>query len=252
MIPLAQPAHVIEQNGNTGVFEINGLYPGYGVTVGNTIRRVLLSSLEGAAITKVNIKGAEHEFSTIEGVMEDVVAILLNLKQVRFKLYSHEPQIATLKVKGERVVTAADFKTPSQVELASKDVHIAQLTDKSAELEIEVHIEKGIGYVPKEEHTKEKQEIGALFIDAIFTPIKRVSTTVEDMRVGDRTDFNRVHIKIETDGTITPEQAFVQANEIVLQQFESIVSNVKMNMSESSAGEQEPEKRPKKKAVKKK
>lgn len=255
MIPLSQPTTIVESKGNTGVFEIAGLYPGYGITMGNTLRRVLLSSLEGAAITQVKIKGVDHEFSTMEGVMEDVVAILLNLKQVRFKLHSDEPQKATLKAKGEKTVTAADFELPSQVELVSKDAPIAQITNKATELEMEIQIEKGIGYVPSEVRKKEKEEIGTIVLDAIFTPVKRVSTKVEDMRIGDRTDFNRLLIEIETDGTITPEEAFYQATDILSKELEVIMSGVKEKAEEAAAvaSEETPKKKPaaKKAAAKK-
>jgi len=248
MIPLSQPTKVLERNGNKATFEIAGLYPGYGVTIGNTLRRVLLSSLEGAAITQVKIKGTDHEFSTMEGVMEDVVTILLQLKQVRFRLHSDIPQKATLSVKGEKMVLASDFELPSQVELVSVDAPIAQLTSKSSELEMEIQIEKGVGYVPVGENKKEKQEIGIIALDAIFTPIKRVSTKVEDMRVGDRTDFHRLLVEVETDGTITPEEAFYQATQILLQQFEVIMSGVKEKVKEAAAASTKEEK-PKKKAA---
>ena len=227
MIPLPQPTKIVEQTKNRGVFVIEGLYPGYGVTIGNSLRRVLLSSLEGAAITRAKIKGVSHEFSTLPGVLEDVVSILLNLKQVRFRLYGEEPQTASLKQKGEKEVTCADFELPASLELITKDLPLAHLTEKSAELEIEIQVEKGIGYVPAEEEKKEKQEIGSIALDAIFTPIKRVSSRVDNMRVGDRTDFNRVTLVIETDGTLTPEEAFFQATEILLKQFEVVRNGVK-------------------------
>jgi len=234
MIPLPQPTKIVEQKAssagqkqNRGVFVIEGLYPGYGVTIGNSLRRVLLSSLEGAAITQAKIKGVNHEFSTLPGVLEDVVSILLNLKQARFRLYGEETQKASLKVKGEREVTCADFELPASLELITKDLPLAHLTEKSAELEIEIQVDKGIGYVPAEERKKEKQEIGSITLDAIFTPIKRVSSKVENMRVGDRTDFNRVTLEIETDGTLSPEEAFLQAIEILLKQFEIVRSGVK-------------------------
>jgi len=229
---------------------IENLYPGYGVTIGNSLRRVLLSSLEGAAITQVKIKGATHEFSTLPGVLEDVVSILLNLKQARFRLYGEEPQKATLKVKGEKEVTCADFEVPASLELITKDLLLAHVTERSAELDMEIQVEKGIGYVPAEERKKEKQEIGSITLDAIFTPIKRVSSKVENMRVGDRTDFNRVTLEIETDGTLTPEEAFFQATEILLKQFEVVKSGVQgvveANLeSLKQAKEVESEKKPK-------
>lgn len=219
MIPLPTPPKIIKKEGNEATFEIEGLYPGYGVTLGNTLRRVLISSLPGAAITQVKIKGVQHEFTTIPGVLEDVITILLNLKQLRFKIFSDEPQRATLKVKGEKIVKGSDFEFPAQVELVNKDAHIATLTKKKAELEMEILIEKGLGYEPVERRKKEKLEVGTLALDAIFTPVRKVSYRVEDMRVGERTDFNRLIINLETDGTITPEQAMAEASKILIQHF---------------------------------
>lgn len=257
MIPLPQPTKIVEksssagQQQNRGVFVIEGLYPGYGITIGNSLRRTLLSSLEGAAITQARIKGVDHEFSTLRGVLEDVVSILLNLKQARFRLYGTEVQKASLKVKGEREVTCADFEIPASLELVTKDLPLAHLTEKSAELEIEIQVDKGVGYVPAEEQKREKQEIGSITLDAIFTPIKRVSSKVENMRVGDRTDFNRLTLEIETDGTLTPEEAFYQATEILLKQFEAVRNGVKEVIEASLEGlkqakKPEPEKKRKK------
>ena len=221
MIPLPQKPKIIKKEKNKAVFEIAGLYPGYGVTIGNSLRRVLLSSLEGAAITQAKIKGVQHEFSTIPGVLEDVITILLNLKQLRFKIFSEEPQKGILKVSGEREVKGEDFELPPQVEIVNKSQSIATLTSKSASLEIEVLIEKGVGYQPKEarKKPKEKSEIGTIYLDAIFTPIERVAIKTENMRVGERTDYDRLFLEIETDGTITPEEAFFKANQILLNHF---------------------------------
>jgi DNA-directed RNA polymerase subunit alpha len=219
MIPLPSQPKISEKKGNSAIFEIEGLYPGYGVTVGNSLRRVLLSSLIGSSITQVKIKGVQHEFSTIPNVMEDVVNILLNLKQLRFKLFGDEPQKAILSVKGEKTVIGGDFKLPSQLELANKDNHVATLTTKNAELEIELLVEKGMGYEPAETRKKGKLEIGTMAVDAIFTPIRKISYRVENMRVGDRTDFDRLIFEVETDGTITPEAAFSEASSLLVQHF---------------------------------
>ena len=227
MIPLSQPTKVVESKQNLGIFVIEGLYPGYGITIGNSLRRVLLSSLEGAAVTQVKIKGVDHEFSTLPGVFEDVIMILLNLKQMRFRMYGEEPQKASLKVRGEKEIKASDFILPPSLELANGDLTIAHTTEKTAELEMEIQVERGIGYVPAGERKKEKQEIGSIVLDAIFTPMKRVSSKVENMRVGDRTDFNRLTLEIETDGTITPEEAFYQATDVLLKQFGVVMSGVK-------------------------
>lgn len=219
MLPLPLKPKIIEKKGNLAIFEIEALYPGYGVSIGNTLRRVLLSSLSGAAITQVKIKGVQHEFSTLPGVLEDGINILLNLKQLRFKFFAEESQKATLKIKGEKIVKGSDFRLPSQVELVNKDFPIATLTAKSAELEMEIQIEKGLGYEPVERRKKEKLPIGVIALDSIFTPIKKVSYRIENMRVGERTDFDRLRFEVETDGTITPEEAFSQASEILVKHF---------------------------------
>ncbi len=201
------------------MFELEALYPGYGITVGNSLRRVLLSSLEGAAVTQMKIKGISHEFSTIPGVMEDVITIMLNLKQLRFKLLVPEAQKATLKVRGAKEVKGSDFVLPSQVELINKNCHIATLTSKSAELEMEIQIERGTGYSSRDSRKKEKLEIGSISVDAIFAPIRRISYKVENMRVGERTDFDRLFLEVETDGTITPEEAVLQSCETLIKHF---------------------------------
>jgi DNA-directed RNA polymerase subunit alpha len=226
MIPLPQKAKIIKKEQNKATFEIEGLYPGYGVTIGNSLRRVLLSSLPGAAVMQMKIKGVQHEFSTIPGVLEDVITIGLNLKQLRFKMYTDEPQKARLKVKGEKEVKGSSFELPSQIELINKNSHIATLTDKKAELDIEIQIEKGTGYIPVERRKKEKLEIGVIALDAIFTPMRRISFNVENMRVGDRTDFDRLLLEIETDGTITPEETFLQASEILVKHFSLLFESI--------------------------
>lgn len=219
MIPLPSQPKITEKKDNLAVFEIEGLYPGYGVTIGNSLRRVLLSSLPGAAVTQVKIKGAQHEFSTLPGVMEDVITILLNIKQLRFKLHTEEPQRAKLSIKGAKTVKASAFDVPTQVELINKDAHIATLTSKSASLEMEILIEAGMGYEPVETRKVGKLEIGTIALDAIFTPVRKVSYRVESMRVGERTDFDRLIVELETDGTLTPEEVFSQATDLLVQHF---------------------------------
>lgn len=219
MIPLPSQPKIAKKEGNKAIFEIDALYPGYGVTVGNSLRRVLLSSLQGAAVTQIKIKGVSHEFSTIPGIQEDVITLMLNLKNMRFRIFSDEPQVGKLRIKGEKEAKASDFDLPSQLELINKDCHIASLTSKSSDLEIEITVEKGIGYSPREGRKKEKIEIGVIPLDAIFTPIKKVSFKVENMRVGERTDFDKLSLEIETDGAITTEAAFSQASEILVKHF---------------------------------
>ena len=220
MIPLPLKPKIIREEKNKAIFEIEALYPGYGVTIGNSLRRVLLSSLEGAAVSQMKIKGIVHEFSTIPGVLEDVITIMLNLKQLRFKMFTDEPQKATLKVKGEKEVKGSDFEIPAQLELINPNCHIATLTTKSAELEMEIQVEKGVGYLPREARKKLPLEIGQIVLDAIFTPVKRVAFKIENMRVGERTDFDRLFLEVETDGTISPEEAFFQASEILRSHFD--------------------------------
>ncbi len=214
---------IIQEKDFSGVYEIDGLYPGYGHTLGNSLRRIILSSLPGAAITSVKIAGVNHEFSTIPGVKEDVITVLLNLKKVRIKLIAGDAQTLSLKVKGAKEVTAADIVAPGQVEILNPEHKIATLTDKNAEIDIEITVERGLGYVSKEVLQKERVDIGTIAVDAIFSPIRRVNYEVENMRVGDRTDFNRLRIFIETDGTILAKEALERSIEIMIGQLKAIV-----------------------------
>lgn len=233
----------ISEDAKEGVFEIEGLYTGYGITVGNSLRRVLLSSLPGAAITQVKIKGVGHEFTTIPHVMEDVVEIALNLKRIRFRLYTDETQVLTLKVKGEKVVTAGDIETNANVDVITPDAHIATISAKAGELEMEFTVERGLGYVPVEARKLEKLAIGVVALDAIFTPVTRVSYSVENMRVADRTDYNRLRMAIETDGSITPSAALVVSANILQEHFTKLgVLDVKVIEGEKA----EPKKKAKK------
>lgn len=242
----------VSETDREGVFEIDGLYTGYGLTIGNALRRVLLSSLPGAAITQIKIKGVNHEFTTIEGVKEDVVEIGLNLKKIRFQIHTDEPQVLTLKVKGEKDVKASDIKTNSQVELITPDAHLATLTDKSAELDMEITVEKGLGYVPVDVRKGEKLPIGVVALDALFSPVSSVNFNVENMRVGERADYNRLRLVIQTDGSITPSAALRKASNILQDHFVKI-SGVEVKESEPSVSEEEkPKKTAKKKTAKKK
>lgn len=204
---------------NQAIFEIDNCYPGYGITLGNAFRRVLLSSLSGTAVVGVKIKGVQHEFSTLPGVVEDVIEIIMNLKQVRFKMVGEEKAKLQLKVKGKKEVKACDIKTPGNVEIVNKDLYIATLSTAKADLEVDIEIEKGLGFVPAESRKKDKLEIGSIAVDAIFAPIRRVNVDVENMRVGDRTDYNKLIIEIETDGTLEPKEAFERAGAILIEQF---------------------------------
>jgi DNA-directed RNA polymerase subunit alpha len=214
----------VSEEGMVGVFHIEGLYTGYGNTMGNALRRALLSSLPGAAITQIKIKGIDHEFSTLPGMVEDIVEFTLNLKQVRFHFFAEEPQVLTLKVKGEEEVTAGDIQSTPLAKVINGGLHLATLTKKGAELDMEITVEKGLGYVPSEARRLERLPVGTIVLDAIFSPIVRVAFSVENMRVGDRTDFNRLMVEIETDGSITPSEAFHKAGNILKDHFDKVAS----------------------------
>jgi DNA-directed RNA polymerase subunit alpha len=222
-IVLPSKPRIISEQDFSGSYEIDGLYPGYGHTLGNSLRRIILSSLPGSSITSVKIEGVSHEFSVIPGVKEDVITIILNLKKVRFSVVSDEPQVISLKVKGAKEITAGDMKLPGGVEVLNPEQPIATLTDKSSEIDMEITVEKGLGFVSKDVIQKNRVDIGQITMDAIFTPIRRVSYEVENMRVGDRTDFNRLKVFIETDGTITPKEALEKSIEIMINQLKAIV-----------------------------
>ncbi len=222
-VSLPSKPRVVKEEEFHGVYEIDGLFPGYGHTLGNSLRRIILSSLPGAAITHVKIDGVKHEFDTIDGVKDDVITILLNLKRIRLALHGDEPVTVTLKKSGVGMVTAADIESPSQIEILSPEQPIAEITSKSATLDMEITIERGLGYVAREVHAKEKVEIGTVALDAVFTPIRRANYEVENMRVGDRTDYNRLRIAIETDGTLTPREALEQSIEIMIHQLKAVI-----------------------------
>lgn len=236
-IALPSKPRVVSEADRSGTYEIDGLYPGYGYTLGNSLRRIILSSLPGAAVTSVKIPGVAHEFSTIEGVKEDVVTLLLNVRKMRLQLTSDEPQTLTLSVKGPKTVTAADFQLPGQVEILNPEQHIAEVTGKVT-LEMEVRVERGLGYVPKEVHQKERVDIGTIALDAIFSPIRRVNYEVENMRVGDRTDFNRLRILIETDGTISAREALEKSIETMIHQLRAVVGFKEEEVSEEQVIEE--------------
>jgi len=222
-ITLPSKPRVVSEEGLQGIYEIDSLYPGYGHTLGNSLRRIILSSLPGAAVTRVKIEGVPHEFATIDGARETVMEILLNLKRVHFVLHGDEPQVISLTAKGAGEITAKNFKCPSQVEIQNLDQHIADLSGSKASLELEATIERGLGYVPREILTNEKVDIGTIALDATFTPIRRVNYEVENMRVGDRTDFNRLRILIETNGTVAPREALERSIEIMIHQLRAII-----------------------------
>lgn len=212
----------VSEDAKKGVFDIEGLFPGYGLTLGNSLRRVLLSSLPGAAITQFKVKGVLHEFSTIPGVMEDVVEIGLNLKKLRFKFTAEEAQVLTIKVKGEGEITGANIESNPQVIVVNPETPLFTMTDKKAEVELEITVDKGLGYIPIERRKLGKLEIGVVALDAIFTPVMNVSLNVDNMRVGDRTDYNRLTLTIDTDGSILPSEALHKAGNILVDHFKKI------------------------------
>ncbi|MEK9151929.1 MAG: DNA-directed RNA polymerase subunit alpha [Patescibacteria group bacterium] len=198
-------------------------FHGYGTTLGNALRRVLLSSLPGAAVTAVKIKGAQHEFASLTGVKEDVLEVILNLKALRMRVFSDEPVRLSLKIKGEKEVTAADIETTSDVEIVNPELHIATLTDKKAELEMEIFVGRGRGFIPTEERAKDKPELGVIAIDAIYTPVRDVGFRVDNVRVGEITNYDKLVMTIETDGTVAPADALDRAVKILVDHFALIL-----------------------------
>lgn len=240
-IPVAKMIKFESANDFKGKFIIEPLYPGYGLTVGNGLRRVLFSSMPGAAIVSVKIAGVDHEFSTLDHVKEDVVDITLNIKQVNLSIQGElnpaEPLVIKISKSGEGKVTARDFKLPTQVKIANPDQHIATLTDKAAKFEMECVVDKGMGYLPTENRPGEKLAIGHIAVDAIFTPINHVNAETEHVRVGEMTNWDRLVLSLETNGTITCEQAFNLAIDILVEQFSALAKKeeVKEEVKEKEA-----------------
>ena len=233
----------VSEKDNVGNFSIEGLYTGYGLTIGNALRRVLLSSIPGAAIIQVKIKGVSHEFSTLQGMVEDMIELSLNLKRVRLKIHTDEPQTLMLKVKGEKEVTAADIKTTTFVEVINPDCKIATLTKKNSELDMEIVAERGLGYLPSDQRKMGRLPVGTIMLDAIYTPIRRVDFKIEDMRVGERTNYNRINIEVETDGSVSPGEA-VQTSLIILKEhYEKILDTDIFPIEESQPEEENPKKK---------
>lgn len=203
------------ERAHEGVLVVEPCAQGYGTTLGNALRRVLLSSLPGAAVTAVKIKGADHEFATMPNIKEDALEIILNLKLLRLKLFSEEPVKLTLSVKGDKQVTAADFKKDALVEIVNPELPIATITSSSGSFEMDVWVAPGRGYKSIDERGKEKLELGMIAIDALYNPVINVSYKVEATRVGEKTDFDKLILRVETDGTIDPIEAVNQAVQIL-------------------------------------
>lgn len=208
------------KNTNYGKFVISPLAQGYGHTLGNSLRRVLLSSLAGAAVTEVKIKGLRHQFSTLPGVSEDMVEIILNIKKIRLKLEEEEPVKIVLSAQGPGEVKAGSIKTPPRVKIVNKDLVLATLNGKKTKIEITMRVEKGLGYVPSEE--RKAEETGAIPIDSIFTPVTRVNYRVEETRVGRMTNLDKLILEVWTDGTIDPLKAVKKAAQIIVAYFRQI------------------------------
>lgn len=223
-IPLPQTITVNphEQEAHRAEIVISPCYPGYGTTLGNALRRVLLSSLPGAAATAVRIKGVDHEFSTVKGVQEDVIEMILNVKNVRFQIHSDEPVELQLKKKGAGPITAADFDKNALVNVTNPDQVIATITDKTIEFQMRVIVQAGRGYVPVEDREDEKLELGYIAVDAVYTPVRSVNFRTEDVRVGKMTNYDKLILDVTTDGTTTPEAAFRASAQILVQQFERL------------------------------
>jgi len=222
---------MINEEANVGSFEFRPLEPGYGLTVGNAVRRVLLSSLEGYAITSIKIKGVDHEFSTIKGVVQDVTEIILNLKQIRFKqqIDNIDEESATIVVKNQETITGVDIANGlSNFQVLNPDFLICEL-QKKVEFEMTFTISKGRGYVSAENNMIEDAPIGTIAIDSIFTPIKNVNYNIENYRVGQKTDYEKLNINITTDGSIDPKLALTEASKILIQHF-MLFSDEKINL----------------------
>ncbi|HSX42020.1 MAG TPA: DNA-directed RNA polymerase subunit alpha [Candidatus Saccharimonadales bacterium] len=232
-ISLLQVKEQADKKSNAAVFTIEPLSPGFGLTVGNAIRRVLLSSLEGAAITSIRIDGVSHEFSTIKGVRQDVVDIILNLKKVRLNYDGDESQVIILDAKGSKQVTAGDFKCPTGVEVINKDLVIADLND-GAKMLLEATVERGRGYVSTEQRKEEKLPIGVIALDAAYSPITKVNFETENTRVGKMTNFDKLILELETDGSIKPQEALEQAAAILVDHF-SVIAGGTMNVATPEA-----------------
>ena len=222
---------------NEATVTVEPCYYGYGMTLGNALRRVMLSSLPGAAATAVKIKGIQHEFSAIPHVKEDTIEVILNLKQLRLKVHSDEPVKLSLRKKGEGAVKASDIEKNSDVEVVNPDLEIATITNKNGELDMEITVSQGRGYVPVEARPKDKLEVGTIMIDSIYTPVKNIGYKVENVRVGDITNYDKLIFNIETDGSISPEEALKQSSQILIEHFNLLLDANEGNNEEATEEE---------------
>lgn len=231
---------VQDHSSTSATFAVEPLHTGYGMTLGNSLRRVLLSSIAGAAVTSFRVEGATHEFTSVPGVKEDIVDIMLALKGIRFKVFSSEPQTLSISKKGKGPVTAGDIKTNADVEVVNKDHVIATIDDAKATLEMELVVETGRGYRPVDE-TAHRKSSDMIAVDAIFSPVYRVRYKVENTRVGQMTDLDKLIIVIDTDGTITPRDAFEEAAAILVNQYTALAGQTRVEATASLTTEQSPE-----------
>ena len=206
-----------------GKFVVEPLERGFGVTLGNALRRILLSSISGAAVTSVKIENVLHEFSTIPGVVEDVTQVILNLKELSLKLHSDKPKLLRMDVRGKKDVVAGDLQPDAEVEILNPDLHIATLDGKNAHLAMELVVERGKGYVPAERHRKSEHVIGVIPIDSVFSPIQKVNYVVDDTRVGQAADYDRLSLEVWTDGSIRPEEALQESARLLIDGFRLFV-----------------------------
>ena len=221
MLDIALPRIIsTESTQQYATYDIEPLEAGYGMTLGNALRRVLLSSLPGAAVTSIKIEGVQHEFQDVPNVKEDVTDIVLNVKKLRLRSFSDRPVTMRIDVTGEREVRAADIQVPSTIEIVNPDQLICTLDNANAHLEMELVVETGKGYVPAE--SREDQAIGVIPVDAIYTPVQKVNYTVEHTRVGQMTNYDKIILQIWSDGTITPDEALRQAAQVLVQHFQMV------------------------------
>lgn len=230
-------ADVTDHNPTSATFVIEPLHPGYGMTLGNSLRRVLLSSIAGAAVTGFRINGISHEFTTVKGVKEDVVAIMLNLKNIRFKVFSDETQTITLSKKGRGVIKAKDLQTNADVEVVNPDQAICTVDDEKANVTIELMVETGRGYRALDEQGSGRKVSDMIMLDALFTPVERVRYKVENTRVGQMTDLDRLLLTIDTDGSITPRDAFEEAAAILVNQYTALAGQTRVEVAPQLSAE---------------
>ncbi len=210
---------------NEGILIVEPCFHGYGTTLGNALRRVLLSSLPGAAVTAVKIKGVNHEFQPIENIKEDALEIILNLKSLRLKVFSDEPVVLNLTASGKKTVTAADIQPNADVEVVNPELPLATITADDGTMDMQITVKRGRGYSSTEERVNESNDLGTISIDALFSPIRNVGYRVEDTRVGDITNYDRLIMNIETDGTITPEDAVHESVQVLINHFNLLAQN---------------------------